>query len=215
MKNKICARGPLVVAFAIFTAGCGVAGSGTNVAGPPSPASSSAAASQPAGATTDKAAAYKAVCALFTRDEAQAVVGDTAQLAAAPAPLADLTAGSVVGIGEATTCEYWTVPPDMQGIPADAAQNLHGFPAFYLAVDTKLVSWQLVVTNNKREPVSGLGGEAYYVPAQLEGDKTGGYLVAHKGTKYLWISRGQFAGDAAPDVKDREVTLARSVLAKI
>lgn len=182
---------------------------------PTSPANSSTAGSQAAGSNTDRVAAYKAVCALFTRDEAQAVVGDTAQLAADPAPYAEMSAGGVLGIGDATSCEYWTVPPDGQGLPADITQNLHGFPALYVAVDTKLVSWQLVLTNKKREALSGLGSEAYYVPSQLEGDKSGGYLVAHKGARYLWISRGQFAGDAAPDVKDREITLARSILSKI
>ncbi|MFN2464602.1 MAG: hypothetical protein ABR573_11965 [Candidatus Dormibacteria bacterium] len=143
------------------------------------------------------------------------MVGDTAQLATAPPPIGDVTAGAVLGIGDATACEYWTVQPDIPGAPPDTTQNLRGFPAFYLAVDTRLVSWQLVLNNKKREAITGLGAEVYYVPSELAGDKTGGFLVAHKGSKYLWISRGDFAGDAGPDVKDRLVTLARSVLGKI
>ena len=197
-------------------AGCGPAptvGSSTGAA--PGSSGSPTPTAQAARSKADQQTADKAVCALFTREEAQPVASDAVQLAPQPVPFEELNAGSVLGIGDASACEYLTMPPDSTGMPAEVAQSLHGFPAIYVAVDTRLVGWPYVQSNAKKEALSGLGDEAYYVPSQLEGDKSGGYLAARKGSRYLWISRDPLAGDAPTDIKQRLVTLAHSILSKI
>ncbi|GAC1574478.1 MAG: hypothetical protein NVS3B24_01650 [Candidatus Dormibacteria bacterium] len=208
------------VASVLALAGCGSAGPAATSTGVGSPAAQPAAASstpapvQRARSDAEKAAAYKSVCALFTRDEAQATVGDQLALAPSPAPLADLSAGSVPAIGDAAACEYWSVPPAMPDAPAEVTQGIHGFPAIYVAVDTRLVGWQLIQANDKKESLQGLGDEAYYVPPLLAGDTAGGYLAAKKGSKYLFITRTSNAAEV-PDVRSRLIKLAQSIMAKI
>ena len=220
MSSRMCLapRAAVALTLGLALGACGSATPVANAPAAPGVSTSSPAASPIAAGPRSKAeqiAAYQVVCGLFTREEAQAVVGDAPQLAASPAPFDELSTGAVLGIGDAAACEYLTVPPDSQGVPPELAQNLHGFPAIYIAVDTKLVGWPYVLSNDKKEAISGLGDEAYYVPSTLAGDNSGGYLVAHKGSKYLWISRDNLAGNAPADVRQRMTTLAQLILSKI
>lgn len=197
--------------ISLISVGIGLAGCGANSAAPTaSPASSATAAPAQSSGPRSKAeqiAAYQYVCGLFTAQEAQTAMGDR-QLAPSPAPFEISSSSGVLGVGDSAACLYM-IP--IAGELAQLAPGNPGLPGFIVSVDTRLsVVWGSVKAGKDKEPISGLGDEAYWQPG-LDG---GGVVVARKGSKYIFISR--LIQDAAPpDFKDREITLARSIAAKI
>jgi hypothetical protein len=130
------------------------------------------------------------------------------QLAPSPAPFEISSSSGVLGVGDSAACMYM-IP--ITGDLAQFAQGNPGLPGFIVSVDTRLsVVWGSVKAGNNKEAINGLGDEAYWQPG-LDG---GGVLLARKGSKYVFISRLVQDG-APPDFKEREITLAQSIVAKM
>ncbi len=207
---------PALVAAAILASGCGAAGgpavppkSTGGAAVSAAPTASSGSASSSTAEVSDADAAH-AVCALFSRDQAQAVAGDN-PLADAPGP--DFGTDPTSGLG--SVC-LWSTPPPQEGVP--------GLPVFELAYDDGSLPVARTHPANHPQPerikgnlfsakdteaVSGLGDEAYYQPKA----SGGGALFVRRGTKYVCIMPG--LGTFPADLKQREIDLARAVLSKV
>ena len=134
-------------------------------------------------------------------------MGDT-QLGTSPAPFELSSNSGVLGVGDSAACLYM-IP--ITGEMAQLAPDNPGLPGFIVSVDTRLsVVWGSVKAGKDKESIGGLGDEAYWEP----GVNGGGVIVARKGSNYVFLTR--LVQEGAPaDFKDREVTLARSIAAKM
>ncbi|MGI8610077.1 MAG: hypothetical protein ACR2MY_12800 [Candidatus Dormibacteria bacterium] len=134
-------------------------------------------------------------------------MGDT-QLGTSAAPFELSSSSGVLGVGDSAACLYM-IP--ITGELAQLAPDNPGLPGFIVSVDTRLSRiWDSVKAGKDKQSISGLGDEAYWQP----GLDDGGVVLARKGAKYVFISRLVQQG-APADFKDREITLARSIVAKI
>ena len=196
-----------LVAVGIGLAGCGAAATATSSGQAPAAAAATAAAAGPR-SKADQVKAYEHVCSLFTAAEAQTAMGDAQVLATSPAPFDISSNSGVLGVGDSAACLYM-IP--ITGDLAQFSQGNPGLPGFIVSVDTRLsVVWGSIKAGKDKVPISGLGDEAYWQPG-LDG---GGVVVGRKGSMYVFITR--LVQEGAPaDAQDREVTLARSIAAKM
>lgn len=191
---------------AVVIAGCQLPGGSAPSSGGQSGGATATprAVATPSSAGMSGEAASKAVCAMFTKADAEAIAGKP--LNDTPEPSAASDRSGVLAMG--ASCVY--------SLPTQTIMDnvVPGLPAVYVAVDSKDVDriWgnRSVYIGPSPEAVPSLGDEAYFRAA--EGSP--GVLFVHKGSHYIYIEQDLIA-EGPPDIKQKEIALANIILAKI